>query len=489
MKYLFKYIYKGHDTVDDANVDDNNGGVDEIKQYRDARWVTPPEALWRIYGFDLSENDPPVMQLQLHLPGMNMVGYQQNQNIEDVLKRQGSEQSMLTEYLEKNKTDEDSCKILYSDFLEFYTWNSEGGEKYWKKRKKQNMFQVRRIVQAHPAKGERYYLWILLNSVVGARSFKELRMVKDVEYHTFCEAAETLGLIDGDNSWDDSLKEATIWAIPPSIWRLFIIILVFGETSNVRGLWDKHLEAMGEDYRHNNPCKKEVEQLVLIDVRDMLQLVGKDIQSFPLPLIDSSVGVPREIYEERIIEVNEEDKNLHKSLNTEQMAAYKTIMSTIDSPNGGVFFIDGPGGIGKTFLYRALLGTIWSQDKIAIATATSGVAASIMPDGWTAHSRFKIPINIDEGGYCSFTKQSGTAKLLCEASLILWDEASMTKRHAIEALGISVCDILDKEDLPFGGKIVVFDGDFRQTLPVVQKESRAQIIDASLHRSYIWDIM
>jgi hypothetical protein len=80
VKYLFKYIYKGHDraciTVGTAIVDDNNGGVDEIKQYRDARWVTPPEALWRIYAFDLNENDPPVMQLQLHLLGMNMVGYQ-----------------------------------------------------------------------------------------------------------------------------------------------------------------------------------------------------------------------------------------------------------------------------------------------------------------------------------------------------------------------------------------------------------------------------
>jgi hypothetical protein len=42
-------------------------------------------------------------------------------------------------------------------------------------------------------------------------------MVKDVEYHTFHEASEALGLIDGDNSWDDSLKEATIWAMPPSI--------------------------------------------------------------------------------------------------------------------------------------------------------------------------------------------------------------------------------------------------------------------------------
>jgi hypothetical protein len=66
MKYLFKYIYKGH-TIGDATIVDNNGAVDEIKQYRDARWVTPTEALWRINGFDLSENEPPVLQLQLHL--------------------------------------------------------------------------------------------------------------------------------------------------------------------------------------------------------------------------------------------------------------------------------------------------------------------------------------------------------------------------------------------------------------------------------------
>jgi ATP-dependent DNA helicase PIF1 len=140
------------------------------------------------------------MQLQLHLPGMNMVGYQQNQNIEDVLKRQGSEQSILIVYFEKSKTDEDACKILYSDFPEFYTWNSENGEKFWKKRKRQHIFQVRRIIQAHPVEGECYYLRILLNNVAGARSFKELGIVKDVVYHTFHEAAKALGLMDGDNS-------------------------------------------------------------------------------------------------------------------------------------------------------------------------------------------------------------------------------------------------------------------------------------------------
>ena len=119
----------------------------------------------------------------------------------------------------------------------------------------------------------------------------------------------------------------------------------------------------------------------------------------------------------------------------------------------------------------------------------SGVAASIMPGGRTAHSRFKIPLSIQDGGVCNFTKQSGIAKLLQEASLILWDEATMTKRQAIEALDKSMRDIMEKTDIPFGGKTVVFGGDFRQVLPVVRKGTRAQILNATLRRSYLWDNM
>lgn len=74
VKYLFKYIYKGHDRAS-VSVTDKVDEVDEIKQYRDARWVTTPEALWRIYGFKLSKIHPPVLQLQLHLPNMHMVSY------------------------------------------------------------------------------------------------------------------------------------------------------------------------------------------------------------------------------------------------------------------------------------------------------------------------------------------------------------------------------------------------------------------------------
>jgi ATP-dependent DNA helicase PIF1 len=44
------------------------------------------------------------------------------------------------------------------------------------------------------------------------------------------------------------------------------------------------------------------------------------------------------------------------------------------------------------------------------------------------------------------SQNSGTAKLLREASLILWDEASMAKRHAVEAFDNSLRDILNNED-------------------------------------------
>ena len=60
-----------------------------------------------------------------------------------------------------------------------------------------------------------------------------------------------------------------------------------------------------------------------------------------------------------------------------------------------IFFVDGPGGIGKTFLYRTILATLRKARHIAIATATSGIAATLLPGGRIAHSRFKIPLTPD----------------------------------------------------------------------------------------------
>jgi len=125
---------------------------------------------------------------------------------------------------------------------------------------------------------------------------------------------------------------------------------------------------------------------------------------------------------------------------------------------------------------------------IALASASSGVAAAILPGGRTAHSRFGIPLQANESTMTNMSKQSGGAKLIKQAKLIIWDEAPMAKRHAIETVDRGFRDIMEK-NVPFGGKVMVFGGDFQQVLPVVPKSTQVETVDASLVRSYLWPLM
>jgi ATP-dependent DNA helicase PIF1 len=121
---------------------------------------------------------------------------------------------------------------------------------------------------------------------------------------------------------------------------------------------------MLEDYSHNNPSPDLVQQMVLIDIRNMLQSMGKNIRSFSLPNIDHSYDdashIPREIFEEASVKENPKDVLLCDSLNAEQRSAYDEIMAAICNKQGGLFFVDELGGTGKTFLYRALLTKLHS---------------------------------------------------------------------------------------------------------------------------------
>jgi hypothetical protein len=78
VKYLYKYIYKGPDG-ESYSVDQSDNGdkvvIDEIKRFKDARCVTPSEAVYQLYGFSLYQMYPPILQLTVHLLGMHMVAY------------------------------------------------------------------------------------------------------------------------------------------------------------------------------------------------------------------------------------------------------------------------------------------------------------------------------------------------------------------------------------------------------------------------------
>lgn len=87
--------------------------------------------------------------------------------------------------------------------------------------------------------------------------------------------------------------------------------------------------------------------------------------------------------------------------------------------------------------------------------------------------------------------QTEKAKIVQEACIIIWDEAPMIHRYAIEAVDRALRDVMGvidaaNEHPPFGGKVVVFGGDFRQVLPVVPRGDQIDQINASLTRSALW---
>ncbi|XP_048616724.1 ATP-dependent DNA helicase PIF2-like [Brassica napus] len=174
-------------------------------------------------------------------------------------------------------------------------------------------------------------------------------------------------------------------------------------------------------------------------------------------------------------------------LTDEQKKIYEEIMDAVLEKKGGVFFVYGFGGTGKTFLWRLLSAAIRSRGEIVLNVASSGIASLLLQGGRTAHSRFGIPINPDEFSLCNLTPGTDAADLVKEASLIIWDEAPMMSRHCFESLDRSLADIMrSAEKKPFAGKIVVFGGDFRQILPVIHSASRAEIVLESLNSSYLW---
>ncbi|XP_021754569.1 ATP-dependent DNA helicase PIF2-like isoform X1 [Chenopodium quinoa] len=172
-------------------------------------------------------------------------------------------------------------------------------------------------------------------------------------------------------------------------------------------------------------------------------------------------------------------------LNTTQKEIFTCIMQHIVEGKPGAFFVDGPGGTGKTFLYNALYAEIRLMNKIVLPTATSGIGAANIPSGRTAHSRFKIPMDSDASLACSVSKQSSLAALIKETTLIIWDEASMANKQNLESLDLLLQDICDS-DVIFGGKVIVFGGDFRQVLPVVPNKTIREAVEASVVSSYIW---
>jgi ATP-dependent DNA helicase PIF1 len=243
---------------------------------------------------------------------------------------------------------------------------------------------------------------------------------------------------------------------------------------------------------------EDLKQSCLLEIDQMLRRNGRSLSDFEcmprilFPEIDDydNILIANEFNYDPSEMFSKHDEYF-KSLNEGQMHAYDQVVKAVVNDLGGMFFVDGFGGTGKTYLWNALSYRFRSEKKIVLNVASSGIASLLLPGGRTAHSQFAIPLNIAEESSCRIDKNSKKAKLLIMTSLIIWDEAPMINRLAFEAFDRTMRDIMSNfipgaSDLPFGGKTIVFGGDFRQILPVVPKGGRADIVNATINSSPLW---
>ena len=500
VKYVYKYIYKGPDRTI-AGVTERVNQEDEITTYVDARYLGSCEAAYRIFDFSISDRHPSVMLLALHEPDRQSVLYTP-ENARHVV--DNAAHTTLTAYFAKNAEvpdDHPTRRILYHDFPCHFTWDAK--HKTWRDRQRTSG-QIGRVCTVHPNAGEKFYIRLLLCHVPGATSFESLRTLSNGQQcETFHAACRERLLLQNDDEWHRCMQEASHSQTSASALRhLFVTLLRCCQVQAPLDLWNRHRDELAADHLHrerrsNNqqPMDDRIRNLALLDIDTILRSFGSSVTDYGLPQPDppssnpALSNIPSEIREEldsvdRTALDEVVARNLQR-LNDDQRTAYNAIMDahsrlrTRDSPspnhrdctlrwldaeNGrwsGFFFIDGPGGTGKTFLYETIISRARSMGRIVIATASSGVASTLLPRGRTAHSTFCIPINVKEGDSCYVNKESDRAKLLRMADLIIWDEAPMAHRHCHEALERTFRDICDS-DLPWGGKIIIMGGDFRQ---------------------------
>ncbi|XP_052621074.1 uncharacterized protein LOC111890589 [Lactuca sativa] len=426
------------------------------------------------------------MRLPFHLPDQQQVIYAADNDIDDVLEQPSVAASMFTSWMECNKINKDARKLTYVEFPTKFVWKPD--DKLWKPRKIGR--SIGRIHSVSPKLGEVYFLRILLNKVKGPKSFEEIRTVNGEEFPTFRDACYALGLLDDDKEYVDAIKEASHSGTGFYLRFLFATMLMSNSLGRPEFVWENTWQHLLDGILYNQQRRlkspglslneDQLKNLTLFEIEQILLRNNTSLKNYKqMPYPDSdrvSSSTNRLIMEELEYDITllkKEFDSMFHALTNEQRNIFLDIMTTVSDNKGGVFFVYGYGGTGKTFLWKTLFVAIRYNGDIVLNVASSGIASLLLPGGRTAHSRFIIPLNLTEYSICKIPPDSELGRLVRKSSLIIWDEAPMVHKHEFEALDRALRDVckFDKStnsNIPFGGKAIVFGGDFRQILPVVQ---------------------
>jgi hypothetical protein len=503
VKYIHKYIYKGHDrTTLEINVDQNRN---EIKEYLDSRYISASESCWRIFEFNMHKEVPSVTRLPVHLKNQQLVYFNEDDNLDDVIARGAAKDTPLTAWFKKNREDPTARTVLYQDFPKHYWYVKNDHE--WRARAGRHPPAIGRMYFASPSQGERFYLRLLLTVVAGAQSFEDLRSFNGALYPTYKDACYARGLLEDDREWDQCLREASQMQTGSALRSLFAVILLSCFPASPEILWDRFKEHICDDlrrqlqrlpqYQDHEFDDEKIHDYGLHLLNKILMRSGKTLADFPnMPLPQGPVhGQSWEDILDNFLLAQQLDYNPEQQrrmvahnlamFNDRQRNVYDAVLDSVNNDRGKCLFIHSAGGCGKTFVCNTIAAAVRAENQVTLCVASSGIASLLLEGGRTAHSTFKIPIPITETSIAKIKKNSKMHQVLENTKIIIWDEVPMQHKHAIACVDRLLRDLLNK-DLPFAGITALFGGDFCQTLPVVPRALHQEIIGASISRSDLW---
>ncbi|KAL5163192.1 ATP-dependent DNA helicase PIF1 [Glycine soja] len=466
IKYLFKYINKGYDRVTAVVVYDANGALenpitqnDEIKEYVDYRYISPCEATWRIFGFPVHARKPVVERLHFHLSWQYNVLYEDDDDIDHILSKPSISDSKFLAWMNSNKCFSEGRNLTYSQFVSKFMYNQKA--RSWNLRKKGNT--IDKLIWVPPTTSELFYLRMMFTKCKGPTSFEDIRTMTE-----FVEA----------------IKEAKNWGTTNYLRKLFVLMLLTSVITKPEELWNQTWNWLAEDIAYhykkttlNTELEIDDEQLknlTSLEIEKLLHPNQKSLKDYPTMSYPQGAN-PASCLENSLIlsELNynndkarSEFENIFSSMTDEQKQIYHKIMQVVNNNEGDMFFLYGYGGIGKTYIWRTLASSPKAKNQIVIIVSSSGIASLLLPGGRTAHSKFKIPVPIFEDSTCNTLQGSQLAEFTHGSQILL-----SRKKNPNQI---------------FGGKVIVFGGDFRQILSVIPRGSRSDIINATINSSYLW---
>jgi len=252
------------------------------------------------------------------------------------------------------------------------------------------------------------------------------------------------------------------------IRKHFARILVHSAPTDPQGLFNLFVDDLSE---HVDGQADVGEALLAIEqfMVDMNRSLTEADFGFVLPSQQQQELTHRRVVGNGTIAISEAIRwrdELLPMFTMEQRDAMRDVIASINNVDAcNVFVLMSSAGCGKTVFANGLASHLRAQGSNVICVAASALAAMLMIGGSTAHSTFHIPIPANETSTCSLTYEERDA--LKRASLIIYDECSMVHANVADTVERTLRDVM-QDQRPFGGKTILWMGDFKQLLPVVR---------------------